>query len=118
MHAGLVASSAREFIKIAGNHGVKHARDILGIVANASIELTRSEIEEFLHHAHWIASKNGTQARFMQAKYPTFTFDKLMRLLIDSKCVVQSRSHNGEPTHFSGWKVRKGIERISIPLGG
>ena len=80
------------------------------------LELNRTEIEEILHHAHWIAANNGAQALFIKEKYPAFRFDQLMKILIDAKCLVRSQSGNGELTHFSGWRVRKGLKNIAIPM--
>lgn len=81
-----------------------------------SFELSRAEIEEILHHAHWIASKNGAQGRFMREKYPSFTFDQLIKVLVDKKCIVRSHSRNGESAHFSGWRVRRGLKNIEISM--
>ena len=81
-----------------------------------SFELSRAEIEEILRHAHWIASKNGAQGRFMREKYPSFTFNQLIKVLVDKKCIVRSRSRNGESAHFSGWRVRRGLKNIEISM--
>jgi hypothetical protein len=83
-----------------------------------TIRLSRSDIEETLHYAHWIAAKNGAQNRFVMSKYPSYTFATLMETLKESKCLARSQSRGGEFAHFSGYKVRANIEFIDIPSNG
>lgn len=61
-------------------------------MTKSSINLSRADIGEILHHAHWIAAKNEARLHFMQAKYPTLQFSSLMSLLIEAKCDVRIAS--------------------------
>ena len=65
-----------------------------------TLTVTPEEIDQILHHTHWIAAKNGEQQRFLQKNYPGLSMAMLMKALIDAKCLVKARSH------FSGYKVR------------
>jgi hypothetical protein len=65
-----------------------------------TLTVTPEEIDQILHHTHWIAAKNGEQQRFLQKNYPGWSMAMLMKALIDAKCLVKARGH------FSGYKVR------------
>ena len=84
-------------------------------MSKQTIRLSCQDIEEILHHAHWIAAKNGAQQQFMRERYPTYTFPGLMRALIANKCLAKSRSGDGELPHFSGYRVRTRLMEIEIP---
>jgi len=86
-------------------------------MTKALLELNRSEIDEILHNAHWIATKNGAQARFMNEKYPAFTFDQLMKILIGAKCVVRSRSRNGDSALFLVGEFEKDLKMLQFQWG-
>lgn len=70
-----------------------------------TLTITRKDVENILHHTHWIAAKNGEQQRFLRENYPGWSMDILMKALIDSKCVVKTHSTTGTPAHFSGYRV-------------
>ena len=82
------------------------------------IHLTRADIEEVLHYAHWIAAKNGTQAKFVNSKYPHHTFRSLIEAISDTGCLVKSRTRGNKLAHFSGLKVRSEINFVEIPRSG
>jgi hypothetical protein len=85
-------------------------------MSEPQIRLTRAQIDEILHHAHWIAAKNGTQARFVRANYPSYSFEGLMAALHTSGCLVASRTRGSELAHFSGYRVRAKVNEVEIPL--
>jgi hypothetical protein len=74
-----------------------------------TLTVTPEEIDQILHHTHWIAAKNGEQQRFLQKNYPGWSMAMLMKALIDAKCLVKTRSH------FSGYKVRATLTTIELP---
>ena len=84
-------------------------------MSKQTIRLSREDIDEILHHAHWIAAKDGAQQRFMRERYPGYSFAGLMRALIASKCLAKSRPRDGELPHFSGYRVRTRLMEIEIP---
>jgi len=71
-----------------------------------TLTVTPEEIDQILHHTHWIAAKNGEQQRFLQKNYPGWSMAMLMKALIDAKCLVKARSTPETPAHFSGYQVR------------
>jgi hypothetical protein len=73
-----------------------------------TLTVTPEEIDQILHHTHWIAAKNGEQQRFLQKNYPGWSMAMLMKALIDAKCLVKARSH------FSGYKVRATLTTAHI----
>ena len=79
-----------------------------------TLTITRKDVENILHHTHWIAAKNGEQQRFLRENYPGWSMDILMKALIDSKCLVKARSTTGTPAHFSGYQMRANIEQVDI----
>jgi hypothetical protein len=81
----------------------------------STLELSRTDIEQILHHAHWIPALNGDQQRFLQAKYPGVSFDLIMKQLIDGKYLVKVRPI-GELSHFSGWRVHRRLKQVVINL--
>ena len=94
---------------------VTHRCRMVTRVSTQTIRLSRRDLEEILHYAHWIAAKSGAQRKLM-AKYPGYSFAGLMRTLIDHKCLAQSRSRDGELAHFSGYRVRQRVEFVDIPV--
>ena len=79
------------------------------------IRLTRSEVEEILDHAHWIAAKNGAQSQFVRSKYPGYSFPGLMKALLQSGCLVASRTRGDRFAHVSGYQMRARLESVEIP---
>jgi hypothetical protein len=85
-----------------------------------TLTLTPEEIDQILHHTHWIAAKNGEQQRFLQKNYPGWSMAVLMKALIDAKYLVKARGH------FLDTKYALALPRtiprrrpaISIPLLG
>jgi uncharacterized protein (DUF433 family) len=73
-----------------------------------TITLTREDVQQILHYAHWIAAKNGEQNRFLQKNYPGWSMAMLMKALIDAKCLVKARGH------FSGYQVRATLTTVHI----
>jgi hypothetical protein len=79
-----------------------------------TLALQREDIDEILHHTHWIAAKNGEQQRFLATKYSGWSMALLMEQLISSKAVVKARSTPTTPAHFSGYQVRAGLCTVQI----
>ena len=73
-----------------------------------TLTVTPEEIDQILHHTHWIAAKNGEQQRFLQKNYPGWSMAMLMKALIDAKSLVKARGH------FSGYKVRATLTTAHI----
>lgn len=99
----------------AARSGASHAFSMVRVMALPQIHLTRSEIEDVLQHAHWIAAKNGAQSRFVREKYPSYSFGGLMKALLDSGCLAASRTRGSELGHFSGYRVRANVNGVDIP---
>jgi len=85
-------------------------------MSSGSIRLTKSDIQEILHHAHWIAAKNGSQASFMSPKYPGLTSADLLYSLIESGCLVKARSRRDSFAHHSGWQPRARITEVDVEI--
>lgn len=79
-----------------------------------TVTLSRKDIDEILHHCHWIAAKNGSQQRFLTDKYPGWSMSHLIQQLIASKAVVKARSTPNKSAHFSGYQARSKLTSIEI----
>jgi hypothetical protein len=79
-----------------------------------TITLTREDVQQILHHTHWIAAKNGEQGRFLHKNYPGWTMNSLMTALIEAKCLVKTRRTPKTSGHFSGYQVRATLTTVNI----
>jgi hypothetical protein len=85
-------------------------------MSSGSIHLTKSDIQEILHPAHWIAAKNGSPASFMSSKYPGPTFADLLYSLIESGRLVKARSRGDSFAHHTGWQPRARITEVDVEI--
>ena len=79
-----------------------------------TLVLNREDIDEILHHTHWIAAKNGEQGRFLHKNYPGWTMNSLMTALIEAKCLVKTRRTPKTSGHFFGYQVRATLTTVNI----
>ena len=95
---------------------VPHPVCTLIVMTSGSIHLTKGDIKDVLHLAHWIAAKNGSQASFMSSKHPGMTFADLLYSLIESGCLVKARCRGNKSAHFSGWQPRARITEVDVEI--
>lgn len=81
-----------------------------------TLVLNRTDIEEILHHCHWIAAKRGDQQRFLSVKYPGWSMGILLQRLKESKSIVKARGTPEDYPHFSGYQVRAKFDTVEISL--
>ena len=94
---------------------MSHPGRTVDSVTKPTIRLTRADVQEILNHAHWMAAKNGAQARFMHSSYSGYSFPGLMKALVQSGCLVTSRTRGNQIGHFSGYQMRARLDSVEIP---
>lgn len=78
----------------------------------ARLTLTTDDVQEILHHCHWIALKNGATNLFLARRYPGFALNGLLEILKRGGALAVDRQH------FSGLRPRKDLVLFELLHGG
>lgn len=72
--------------------------------AEYRLHLTRPDIDEVLHHTHWIANLKGFTAAFLAGRHPGWSLPELIQVFKDCRILLKDRRAHPIPGRCH-WRV-------------